>query len=482
MSDSIEDLVRRYKENVLQDQHPRSIGLFTIPEYPELEANRGMWSVALDAILTTLRYLAPATLLTLFWVVFSSEEQKQSVLKWLAEAGPVRVEHLDTVWRHGWVLCGVLDAALPGACAGHPPTRLSLKHAQAIADHYLGVEPVFSRQELESNDSLSRHQEWKLATYLDRIRQALSKLTPPVSKPVSQRTSPETTQFTLDYVAKGSGLSAAQVNHKASFKIYPTAQQALDPGEITILIRGPRDTYGMTVLPPILGKAQMIRQKLLGLQSKQNFTENVLPITQGATYLRSYGKNDMNKTYYIPKTRYDIEIDVEIRTDHAKISYVVNLEGKYLISITSRGQSIVGSPFTITASHNIINILEKDNYCLEDGEEIDIVDVKTDRKVVLRIVDFVTEKMLLKENGTLEKISDDEARILMATDTENDMPNYSTESFSDVENSEKVDREESVYIDPKAELMAEEALGNEFVNPFFMHHHQSGRTIKHGTR
>lgn len=75
-------------------------------------------------------------------VVFSSEEQKQAVLQWLAEAGPVRVEHLDTVWRHGWVLCGALDAALPGACAGHPPTRLSLKHAQAIAEHYLGVEPV----------------------------------------------------------------------------------------------------------------------------------------------------------------------------------------------------------------------------------------------------------------------------------------------------------------------------------------------------
>uniref|UniRef100_A0A2A4K3J4 Calponin-homology (CH) domain-containing protein n=2 Tax=Heliothis virescens TaxID=7102 RepID=A0A2A4K3J4_HELVI len=452
MSDSIEDIVKRYKENVFKENHPRSIGLFTIPEYPEFEANRGMWSVALDAILTTLRYLAPATLLTLFWgqqsflfrilkhidsafraIVFSSEEQKQAVLTWLASAGPVRVEHLDTVWRHGWVLCGVLDAALPGACAGHPPTRLSLKHAQAIADHYLGVEPVFSRQELESNDSLSRHQEWKLATYLDRIRQALSKLTPPVSKPVSQRTSPETTQFTLDYVAKGSGLTAAQVNNKAHFKIYPTAQQALDPGEITILIRGPRDTYGMTVLPPILGKAQMIRQKLLGLQSKQTFTENVLPITQGATYLRAYGKNDMNKTYYIPKTKYDIDIDVDTRKDHVKIGYVVNMEGKYLISITSRGQNIVGSPFTITASNNIISTLEKDNYCLEDGEEIDIVDVKTDRKVVLRIVDFVTEKMLLKENGTLEKISDDEAKILMATDTETDSLNFDSETYSDIE-------------------------------------------------
>ncbi|KAJ8719132.1 hypothetical protein PYW07_016688 [Mythimna separata] len=457
MSDSIEDLVRRYKENVFSEQHPRSIGLFTIPEYPEYEANRGMWSVALDAILTTLRYLAPATLLTLFWgqqsflfkilkhidsafraIVFSSEEQKQSVLRWLAEAGPVRVEHLDTVWRHGWVLCGVLDAALPGACAGHPPTRLSLKHAQAIADHYLGVEPVFSRQELESNDSLSRHQEWKLATYLDRIRQALSKLTPPVSKPVSQRTSPETTQFTLDYVAKGSGLTAAQVNHKAHFKIYPTAQQALDPGEITILIRGPRDTYGMTVLPPILGKAQMIRQKLLGLQSKQAFTENVLPITQGATYLRSYGKNDMNKTYYIPKTKYDIDIEVEAQSDHAKIGYVLNIEGKYLVSITSRGQSIVGSPFTITASNNIISILEQDSFCLEDGEEIDIVDIKTDRKVVLRIVDFVTEKMLLKENGTLEKISDDEAKLLMATDAnENDISNCQSETYSDVDSIEE---------------------------------------------
>ena len=98
-------------------------------------------TVALDntAIMSPKKYLTHPPSST---VVFSSEEQKQSVLQWLAEAGPVRVEHLDTVWRHGWVLCGVLDAALPGACAGHPPTRLSLKHAQAIADHYLGVEPV----------------------------------------------------------------------------------------------------------------------------------------------------------------------------------------------------------------------------------------------------------------------------------------------------------------------------------------------------
>lgn len=74
--------------------------------------------------------------------MFSSEEQKKEVLQWLAETGPMTVEHLDTVWRHGWILCSVLDGALPGACAGHPPTRLSLQHAQTIADHYLGVEPV----------------------------------------------------------------------------------------------------------------------------------------------------------------------------------------------------------------------------------------------------------------------------------------------------------------------------------------------------
>ncbi|XP_048000232.1 uncharacterized protein LOC125237247 isoform X2 [Leguminivora glycinivorella] len=408
-----------------------------------------MWSAALEAILTTLRYLAPATLLTLFWgqesflfrllksidnafraIVFSSEEQKEDVLQWLAEAGPVRVEHLDTVWRHGWILCGVLDAALPGACAGHPPTRLSLKHAQTIADHYLGVEPVFSRQELESNDSLSKHQEWKLATYLDRVRQALAKVSPPVSKPPSQRTSPETSQFTLDYVARGSGLVATQVRNKVNFKIYPTAQQCLDPGEIKILIKGPRDTYGMTVIPPIFGKAQLIRQKLLGLQAKPAFTENALPITHGATYMRSYGKNDMNKTYFIPKDRYDIEINVDSKPEHSKIGYIVRYEGRHEISITSRGQHIVGSPFTVTASHNIIDILQKESFCLEDGEEIDIVDVKTDRKVVLRIVDFVTEKMLLKENGTLEKISDDEAKILMATD-ENQNSDESMGSQSD---------------------------------------------------
>ncbi|XP_053605220.1 uncharacterized protein LOC128672234 isoform X2 [Plodia interpunctella] len=433
MSDNLKDIAKHYEGNVFPE-HPQSIGLFTIPEFPEFE-QRGMWSAALSAIFTTLRYLAPATLLTLFWgqhsflfkllkhidsafrAIFSSEEQKQDVLQWLNSVGPVKATQLDTVWRHGWIVCGVLDAALPGACAGHPPTKLSLKHAQAIADHYLGVEPVFSRQELESNDSLSKHQEWKLATYLDRLREALTKITPPVSKPTSQRTSPEATQFTIDYVAKGSGLAAAQVNNTMSFKIYPTAQQSLDPGEITILIRGPKDTYGMAVLPPILGKAQLIRQKLLGLQTKPNYTENALPITQGATYLRNYGKNDMNKTYHIPKTKYDIEIENEVRSDHIKISYFAPFEGRYEIFITSRGQNIAGSPFLISASNNIISLLEKENYSLEDGEEIDIVDVKTDRKVVLRIVDFVTEKMLLRENGSLEKITDDEAKILMTTDT-----------------------------------------------------------------
>lgn len=275
---------------------------------------------------------------------------------------------------------------------------------------------VFSRQELESNGALSRHQEWKLATYLDRIRQALAKLTPPVSKPQSQRTSPEAIQFTLDFIAKGSGLIAAQVKNKAQFKVCPTSQQSLDPGEITILIRGPKDTYGMSVIPPVLGKAQLIRKKLLGLQTKPNLTENALPITQGTTYLRNYGKNDMTKTYYMPKSQYDINIETETSIDHAKISYTVNLEGKYEIYITSRGQNIVGSPFTVTAANNVIDIFEKENEWLEHGEEIDIVDVKTDRKVILRIVDFVTEKMLLNENGVLEKISDDDAKLLMSTD------------------------------------------------------------------
>lgn len=212
------------------------------------------------------------------------------------------------------------------------------------------------------------------------------------------------------------------------FKIYPTSQQSLDPGEVTILIRGPKDTYGMSVLPPILGKAQMIRQKLLGLQSKPNYTETALPLTQGATYMRSYGKNDMNKTYHIPKSIYDIEIEVDMRTDHAKIGYTVRLAGKYEISITSKGQNIVGSPFTMTASKNIVGILENDSFSLEDGEEIDIVDVKTDRKVVLRIVDFVTEKMLLRENGSLEKITDDEAKTLMFSESSRDIPSINTRS------------------------------------------------------
>ncbi|XP_050349308.1 uncharacterized protein LOC126772778 isoform X2 [Nymphalis io] len=443
-----------------------------------------MWSTALDVILTTLRYLAPATLLTLFWgqqsflfkllkyidsafraLIFSNEEQKQSILQWLGEAGPVRVENLEVVWRHGWIVCGVLDTALPGACAGHPPTRLTLKHAQAIADHYLGVEPAFTRLELEANDSISRHQEWKLINYLEKIRLALSKLTPPTSKTIShttQKASPETTHFTLNYIARGSGLTAAQVNNKVHFKIYPTAQQSLDPGDITILINGPNDTYGMTVVPPILGKAQMIRQNLLGLQSKSKYTDNVLPITQGTAYLRNYGRSDMNKTFYIPKSKHDIEIDTELKPDHARIGYVANIEGKYEVSITSRGQNVVGSPFTVTASNNIIGILERDSFCLEDGEEIDIVDVKSDRKVVLRIVDFVTEKMLLRENGTLEKITEEEAKYLMEND---DIEKINNEPLTRLNESTTNDMVESNFKTKKFYNTANKVLtANRFCN------------------
>ncbi|XP_047517459.1 uncharacterized protein LOC125057694 isoform X2 [Pieris napi] len=417
-----------------------------------------MWSTVLDTLLTTLRFLAPATLLTIFWthhtfffdilkyidsafrtVIFSNEDKKKEVIQWLSEVGPIRIEELDTVWHHGWIVCGALDAALPGACAGHPPTRLSLKHAQSIADHYLGVEPMFTRQELDANDSLSKHEEWKLVAFLDKVRLGIAKLSPPPptnkTKPVTPVSKP--TQFSLDYIARGSGLTAAQVNNKMFFKIYPTAQQSLDPGEITIQIRGPKKVYGLTTLPPILGKAQMIRQTLLGAQAKpSNYTENALPVTHGTAYLRNYGNNDMKKTYYIPKTNYDINITVENNRDFTKIGYTVPTEGKYEITITSRDENIVSSPFIVTASKNIVDNLEKDSFNLEDGEEIDIVDVKTDRKVVLRIVDFVSEKMLLKENGALEKISDDEARNLMELNNIETTPNDSLNEETKINDNE----------------------------------------------
>ncbi|OWR51758.1 hypothetical protein KGM_210751 [Danaus plexippus plexippus] len=424
MSDKIEELSRKFAENVLEE-NARSVGLFPIPEYPEFE-QRGMWSSVLTILLTTLRYLAPATLLTLLWVqpncvlkllkyidsavrslAFSSEEQKQDILKWLAEAGPVRVDSLDVVWRQGWIVCGVLDMALPGACAGHPPSKLSLKHAQVIAEHYLGIDPIFTRQELEAYESLSKHQEYKLLNFLENIRLALSRLKPPTPKHrtmTTQKNVTEPLQNCLDYVAKGSGLTAIQINNKVYFKIYPTAQQSLNPDEITITIYGPRGVYGKTILEPILGKAQLIRQNLLKKQTKSIYTENALPITHGTTYMRSYGRNDVNKTFFIPKTKYDIEIETDVKEDHARVSYTASLEGKYKISITSSGKNIVGSPFIATASKNVVEILEKDNFFLENGEEINIIDTKTDKNVVLKVVDYGVEKMLLKESGAQEKI------------------------------------------------------------------------------
>lgn len=269
---------------------------------------------------------------------------------------------------------------------------------------------IFSKVEL-TQKSLSTYQECRLTHYLSCVRDAISRMTPPVSRAGSPLLN--TQAYTLDYVARGMGLVTASRNKRSAFYVYPTAQQGLEPGDISVQIKGPGNCYGSILIPVIYGKAHIIRNVFLNLGNRQNFIPNPSPLTQGPSYMRTYDKMNVQKNYFVPKIKNDIEVSIFIRHDRVKVCFTPTMVGYHELSLISKGCHLIGSPFAVNVGAGSIEKQDSKDYLDEDITIEDIA--QPERKVVFRIVDFVTEKMLLTEDGRLERISNEDADALVQT-------------------------------------------------------------------
>lgn len=209
------------------------------------------------------------------------------------------------------------------------------------------------------------------------------------------------------------GLVTASRNKRSAFYVYPTAQQGPEPGDISIQIKGPGECYGSIIIPVIYGKAHIIRNVFLNLGNRQNIMPNPSPLTQGPSYMRTYDKMNVQKNYFVPKIKNDIEVSIFIRHDRVKICYTPTMAGYHEMSLISKGCHLIGSPFVVNVG---VGSIEKQDSIDYLDEDITIEDVpQPERKVVFRIVDFVTEKMLLTEDGRLERISNEDVDALVKT-------------------------------------------------------------------
>lgn len=276
-------------------------------------------------------------------------------------------------------------------------------HRNEFFHSFFFIFQIFSKEDL-SQIVLTTYQECRLVHYLCCLKDALTRLSPPVSRTGSPILNVQA--YTLDYVARGMGLVTASRNRKASFYLYPTAQQRLEPGEISIQIKGPSDSFGSILIPAIYGKTHIVRNVFFNLGHRQNLKDMQIPIAKSST-----SEYSVSSSYFISKTDNDIEVSILIRNDRVKVFYTPKETGHHELSIISKGCLIMGSPFPIHVEEEQLGRTESCDF----EDEIQTVETQADRKVVFRIVDFVTEKMLLTEDGKLEKISNEDANALLQT-------------------------------------------------------------------
>lgn len=262
---------------------------------------------------------------------------------------------------------------------------------------------IFSKEDL-SQTVLTTYQECRLVHYLCCLRDALTRLSPPVSRTGSPILNVQA--YTLDYVARGMGLVTASRNRKASFYLYPTAQQRLEPGEISIQIKGPSDSFGSILIPAIYGKTHIVRNVFFNLGHRQNLKDMQIPIAKSSSTEFS-----VSSSHFISKADNDIEVSILIKNDRVKVFYTAREIGQHELSMISKGCHIMGSPFLINVEEERLERTESRDF----EDEIQTIEPQSDRKIVFRIVDFVTEKMLLTEDGKLEKISNEDANALLQT-------------------------------------------------------------------
>ncbi|XP_075232105.1 uncharacterized protein LOC142330596 [Lycorma delicatula] len=313
-----------------------------------------LWNIVLGITNPFLRFYN--SILTGHWT--GTRYKHRRLLCWLEEMSKREVHNLNSIWIDGSILCDAIHSVVPGVCdelrdhKGNP-----LRHAQDLATHVLHLPPGFSITELHKE--LSPTLEKRFWRYLLTFKHAL--LLRAARNSVEEEHIPE---FLIadEYVARGMGLITASINERAIFFIYTKDDSSLV--DITVEIRGPNGDYGIV----------------------------------------TSGEDSDSESHSIP-------VDYRLTPNCLKVCYLPRSLGLHELYLTKYGFHIPGSPFPVNVEESSGIALARYSYkqwFSEEEKERKKKEEEEKKKmqVVSRIIDFVSEKMYLTDDGKLIRIEE----------------------------------------------------------------------------
>ncbi|XP_021918959.1 uncharacterized protein LOC110829516 isoform X3 [Zootermopsis nevadensis] len=330
---------------------------------------------------------------------FRRRTRRRQLFAWLQQALPTgrEIRHLSAVWRDGTILCDVIESVVPGSCSGHLRkfhSHKSIHHGQTLAANHLCVQPVFTNEDLHQV-IFSSYLERRLLRYLTTIKSAVLERRQShgtLSRRLrffrrTERNATETQQVPalppFDCFVKGMGVVVAVQLRRASFYIYllqssyVSHQPHASLPDISVKIEGPNSDHGEVI----------IQTTCFNKWSKQTKIHSQSCVCQPCERVCN------------------IPINYSVTSGNIRVNYVPQNPGLHELSITMCDKHVPGSPYLISVDRKDPDITGP----LTPGMSADkndprILPERRRHKVLFRIVDFVTEKMLLTEDGELKQL------------------------------------------------------------------------------
>lgn len=201
----------------------------------------------------------------------------------------------------------------------------------------------------------------------------------------SAKTEIKSPTYSSDYVARGMGLFMGEQLRKTSFYIYSYSE--CPSKGVRVNIRGPYKSFAESSIPPFQNNCKKLNTKTNMHRKRQSLFYSI--------------SKDLAQFMHHSSIKNDIPIKVEMEEDRAKVTFIPTYTGIYQISLTSNGDLLNGSPFTIRVNPNESGL--HDSFDTPNTPPNGKSKIVTKRKILCKVIDFIDEKLVLKNDQDLNK-------------------------------------------------------------------------------
>ncbi|XP_049842639.1 uncharacterized protein LOC126293450 [Schistocerca gregaria] len=404
-----------------------------------------------------------------------SDGRRGKLLAWLRAASGRDVPSVAAAWRDGRLLCAVVRSAVPGSCPAPEDSQLhaGLSHGQALAHKFLRVPPAFSDEECSGQPLLTRALERRLLSYLLAVQRACSRMALSAGGaglPPEAASGGGVGSGGGDgggggasagpcVVARGMGLVLAVQNRRAFFYVYLLRpQQGASDGEESdsdggggfhVHIVGPGGDFGSAVIPTsgitpalVVTDVDADGSEVHASAAPRGYTQQQRAPTRSRRGLRRRGaapRTSVSLPGWPPRRPHAattapaapgqaIQLDYRPVPATASspaaavcVSYTPRSPGPHQLSVIWRGRHVPGSPFRVSVDESdgrSTPPAEAPRRLGADAAADAAPALARQRRVLLRVVDFVTDKKVLLEDGRFAEMTPAQQRLLWRSNTE----------------------------------------------------------------